>query len=76
MLSIISDIDTSPRRAVKKLLKLADRLQGERVNNDEDEEKIETENEEGGDDTFFSLVIVRANKRLDDAKYNMLDEYS
>ena len=34
----------------------------------------ETEIEEGGDgvdDTFFSLVIKRANKRLDDAGYNM-----
>ena len=57
----------------KKLLKLADRLQEEQVNNDEEKMK-ETEIEEGGDgvdDTFFSLVIKRANKRLDDAGYNM-----
>ena len=56
-----------------KLLKLAGRLQEEQVNNDEEKMK-ETEIEEGGDgvdDTFFSLVIKRANKRLDDAGYNM-----
>jgi len=56
-----------------KLLKLAGRLQGEQVNNDKEKTK-ETEIEEGedeGDNTFFSLVIKRANKRLDDAGYNM-----
>ena len=51
-----------------KLLKLADRLQGKHVNNDED---IKEGGGDDGDDTFFSLVIARANKRLDDAKYNM-----
>jgi len=64
-----------------KLLKLADRLEGKLDKNKGSEEDEADGEEEGGneetdhdcekgnddDNTFFDLVIARANRRMDDA---------
>lgn len=64
------------KKDCSKLLKLADRLEGklDEKGSDEDaggeeEGDEETDREKGNDhnNTFFDLVIARANKRLNDA---------